>query len=274
MESPLSPTGAKLLRLGGSALFREARNIAAYYMLVVRTAWHHSLSRTQDALFCAFLVVGLVAWLGQHFGYSAMIPDITGWHIAAITFGAIILSRLLLAPYWIYKGQLAEKMKGILLPSSDAIDRPPQIDIRFEKRAPYESSNAEHHHVKSTVRIGLKNSGGGSLSNCKVYIEKIVPEPPLPGGLPILLNIEPFLLRHDDPERLIDIASQWDHVDQFRFSAPIGGSFAETLSSIPSHPQRTIVIRIVASESERRATFRLRVDDTKTIHLEFISYVN
>jgi hypothetical protein len=109
-------------------LFREAREIAAYYVLVFQTAWHHSLSRTQDVLFGVFLLAGLVAWLAKLFGYSAMMPDITGWHIAAITFGAIIAARLFLAPYWIYKEQLAGKAKATLTASGQSIERPPQVE--------------------------------------------------------------------------------------------------------------------------------------------------
>jgi len=44
------------------------------------------------------------------------------------------------------------------------------------------------------------------------------------GGLPILLDGGGFTLRHDDPEKLIDIAAHWDHVDNFRFNSPVAGT--------------------------------------------------
>jgi hypothetical protein len=150
----------------------------------------------------------------------------------------------------------------------------PKIEICFAKGAPYEVSDVQHHHVLSTVRIGLKNVGGGALSNCKVYIDKIVPEPPLPGGLPILLNAETFTLRHDDPEKFVDIASHWDHVAQYRFSAPISGAFYEALGYIDSKPQRTILVKVDATEGQRSATFKIWTDEAKALHLECLGYVS
>lgn len=150
---------------------------------------------------------------------------------------------------------------------------PPQIEIRFEKRAPYEVSDIQQSRVLSTTRIGIKNSGGGALSNCRVYIEKISPEPSIVGGLPVLLNGAGFMVRHDDPEQLIDIATHWNHVQKFRFNAP-GGHWAETLNYIDDSIERTIVIRIQATEGERRATFRLWTDEKKAIHLEFVGYAS
>ena len=150
----------------------------------------------------------------------------------------------------------------------------PQIEITHRATAPYEVSDIQHQHVLSTVRIGLTNPGGAALSNCKVYVEKIAPEPPLPGGLPILLDGAGFTLRHDDPEKLVDIAALWDHVGKFRFSAPVGGTFAEALGYIDANTSRTIIIRVVAVECQRSASFRLWIDGAKAMHLEFIGYVH
>lgn len=61
------------------------------------------------------------------------------------------------------------------------------IDILFEPHPPYETSEISHGRGLSTVRIGLK-AIGKTFANCKVYIEKIAPQPPLPGGLPIQLS--------------------------------------------------------------------------------------
>ncbi len=150
----------------------------------------------------------------------------------------------------------------------------PHIEIHHQQNAPYEVSAIQHHHVLSTVRIGITNSGSRPLSNCKVYVEKIAPEPALPGGLPILLDGAGFTLRHDDPEKFVDVAAHWDHVDKFRFSAPIGGGFAETLSYIKSRQPLTIMIKVVAVECQRCASFRIWTDDAKAMHLQFISYVS
>ena len=150
----------------------------------------------------------------------------------------------------------------------------PQIEIHHQPKDPYEVSEIQHHHVLSTVRIGLTNPGSRPLSNCKVYIEKITPEPALLGGPPILLDGAGFTLRHDDPEKFVDVAAHWDHVDKFRFSAPIGGGFFEPLSYIESKRPLTIMIKVVAAECQRCASFRIWADEAKAMHLQFISYVS
>ncbi len=109
------------------------------------------------------------------------------------------------------------------------ITKPGSIEIFFKSDAPYEVSDVQHHHVLSTVRIGLHNIGGTPLRTARCTWRKSLPEPALPGGLPILLEGGNFTLRHDDPEKLVDIASHWDHVEQYRFNAPLGVGFAETL---------------------------------------------
>jgi len=151
--------------------------------------------------------------------------------------------------------------------------KPGSVEIAFRPEAPYEETKVSHQRVLSTVRIGLSNSGGMPLANCKVYIDQISPEPPLPGGLPILLEGSDFMLRHDDPERLVDIAAHWDHVDKFRFNSPASTGFAETLLFIDDSSSRTFVVKIEATRYQRSATFRLSTDDARALHLEFIGYV-
>ncbi len=101
----------------------------------------------------------------------------------------------------------------------------PDIEIRFKPRAPYEAAEIITGHVLSIVRIGLK--AGQSFSSCRVFIEKIAPEPMIYGGLPMLLQGSDFILRHDDPEKFLDIASHWEHHgNKFRFHN-IPGVFSE-----------------------------------------------
>lgn len=58
------------------------------------------------------------------------------------------------------------------------------IDILFEPHPPYQTSEISNGRGLSTIRMGLK-AVGKTFANCKIYIEKIAPQPPLPGGLPI-----------------------------------------------------------------------------------------
>lgn len=193
---------------------------------------------------------------------------IANWLIAIAAAGIIVPVIYIV---W-HKASIKKRRSNVAVPAFDA--SLPQIEIRHQPVAPYEVSEIQHHHVLSTVRIGLTNPGSRTLSNCKVYVEKIVPEPPLPGGLPILLDGANFTLRHDDPEKFIDVATHWDHIDKFRFSAPLGSVFAEALGYIDSEKERKIMIKVVAAECQRSASFRIWTDNTKTMHLKFIGYVS
>jgi hypothetical protein len=154
------------------------------------------------------------------------------------------------------------------LPQENAATSP-EIELCFEPGTPYETVEISHGHVLSTVRIGLKNVGRSPISNCKVYIDKMSPEAPLPGGLPILLEGGGFVLRHDEPEKHIDIASQWDHVDKFRFNSRLGWS-AETMNYINNDAERVISVRIEATELQSTALYKIWTDETKKLHLKRI----
>jgi hypothetical protein len=142
-----------------------------------------------------------------------------------------------------------------------------KLDVIFDPSPPYETSEITNGRVLSTVRIGLKVSGK-PLSNCRVFVEKIAPEPPIAGGLPILLEGGGFVLRTDDPEKLVDLASHWNHVNKFRFSAPMGGAFfAEELGYIDDDVERVIEIKINATELQKTFLFKIWTDETKKLHL-------
>jgi hypothetical protein len=144
------------------------------------------------------------------------------------------------------------------------------IDIRFDPQPPYETNEISHGRGLSTVRIGLKATGQ-AFSNCVVYIEKIAPEPQLPSGLPIRLAGNAPILRPDDPEFLIDVASQWDHVEKFRFAAPLPPMDASSWY-IADDPSRLIEIKVKArsetNEFQKTALFKIWVDASKKLHLE------
>jgi hypothetical protein len=94
--------------------------------------------------------------------------------------------------------------------------RAPKIEICFRSGAPYEISEIIQGRIKSEVsevRVGIRNSGDSPLSNCRVYIESVSPPPAHVGLFPALLDGgSSFVLRHDDPEKLIDVAVHWDHL--------------------------------------------------------------
>lgn len=105
----------------------------------------------------------------------------------------------------------------------------PKIEIRTDSAPPYHVADVKSGHVESTVKVGIVNAGGGTLSNCKVYIEKISPPTNSPGGTTLLLDGSGFQLRHDDKEKLIEVAVHWDHHDKFRFRSCASTPYASRL---------------------------------------------
>jgi hypothetical protein len=152
-----------------------------------------------------------------------------------------------------------------------AIQRAGTIEICFRPGTPYEICEIIHGRVKSTVRVGLRNSGRMPLSNCRVYIESVSPPPIHAGLFPALLHGGSFFLRHDDPEKLIDIAFHWDHVQQYRFATPVGGLIsAESLNYMDEKEQRSFVIKVAATECSKSAMFKILVDETKRLRIQYI----
>jgi hypothetical protein len=142
----------------------------------------------------------------------------------------------------------------------------PDLQILFEPNPPYEITEITKGQILSTVRIGLR-AIGKTLSNCNVYVETVAPEPPLTGILPILLQGSEFTLRPDEDEpRYVAVASHWGHDNKWRFHLPIGGwQKPDFLDDIT---QRTIEIRIHATQLQKTALFKIWVDGEKRLHME------
>jgi hypothetical protein len=151
---------------------------------------------------------------------------------------------------------------------------PPKIEMFTDSSERYHVNEMQSGRMLSTVKIGITNAGGKTLSNCKVYVEQITPPPDIPSaGSTKLLDTGVFQLRHDDPERLIDIAAHWEHIDKFRFSAPMpGGTYGDPFD-LKDIGKRTFAVRVKATECERSAMFELLTDDAKRLHLTFLSYI-
>ena len=292
--------------------------VLRYYGLVLRAAFTHSLSIAQDIIFGAILVVGLAAVVARRVGMRLdLTPWLTalgGWGIAAIVFGSIILVRLLLAPYWIWKEQRV-RLDGLLSREADpqtlaieahtaelreqnewrrreidpmwvalrnraeqvaatAAKGPGAIEICFKAGAPYEVSEIVESVVKSTVAIGIRNSGGRPISNCKVYIESISPPPRHGRKGPIILSDSGFLLNPSSPEKIVEIATHWDHFGpMYRFSEPHLGGFSGPQSLMDTEVKRTIVVKVVASECQKSAMFHVWLDESDRLRLRLVADV-
>jgi len=80
-----------------------------FCVLVVRTAFSHSLTLAQDFLFCCVLLVGAAIWLAPRFNMSVDLAPwasaLNGWTVGAVTFGSIVALRLICAPYWVWQDE-------------------------------------------------------------------------------------------------------------------------------------------------------------------------
>jgi hypothetical protein len=144
------------------------------------------------------------------------------------------------------------------------------LEMRYEPRSPYQSSEIIIGRTLNTVRVGLK-ALHRTLSNCRIYIDKISPVPPILGGFPILLSSVDFL-RPDDPEKLIDIASQWDHVDKWKFSTqpPSGGFLSSSKLQYIDDGIFNIEIKIhFGTGLQKSQLFRIWTEN-KQLHMEVV----
>ena len=71
-----------------------------------------------------------------------------------------------------------------------------------------------------------------------------------------------FILRPDDPEKLFEIASHWNHVTKFRFNSP-GGWWAETMNYIDDNVSRVVQIKIDTTELQKTFLLKIWTDDSK-----------
>ncbi|MCP1121405.1 DUF4062 domain-containing protein [Robbsia andropogonis] len=176
------------------------------------------------------------------------------------------------------EGKLDGWVRASSVPDNTQLTSPraaldPEIEMVTKSAAPYQVSEATNGQVLSTVKIGIKNAGGKTLSNCKVYIEDITPPTNSPGGATALLDGTGFQLRHDDPEKLVEIAGHWDSHDKFRFSTPIGGGFFDNSQWLDDNTRRTFSVSVTATECKRSARFEIWPDESRTLHLKFLGYI-
>lgn len=88
----------------------------------------------------------------------------------------------------------------------------------------------------------------------------------------MLLDGTGFQLRHDDPEKLVEIASHRGN-NKFRFSTPIASGFFDTSQWLDDNTRRTFSIRVNATECKRLARFEIWPDESKRLQLKFLNYI-
>lgn len=159
--------------------------------------------------------------------------------------------------------------------ASAASQEDPVIEFFTGPGAPYHLVDNTSGRSKSTVRIGVRNTGGRTLSNCKIYIEHGDPPSDNHHQGPYLLETGAFQLRGDDPEKLVDVALRWNHLDAFMFCVPFPAGFAgATTYDMKGNGPRTFVLRAEATECRREAKFQIVTDESSVLHLTMLGYLD
>lgn len=224
------------------------------------------------ALAAAF-IAGFIAWLyfgdtSQQAVYTRAMSDLTLPHwlvwLWIVVTGVLAIAAVALA---LRKRQ----------PDRDVASKPPALAPKIEMRCgdepPYSVTDISSGQAYSRVSIGIRNAGGEALSNCKVYINKVSPPTSAVSGDVRFLE-GGIHLRHDDKEHITDIASHWRNTAHFMFNAPHSSGFFDTGLQMDDSIRRSIEIRVVATECERSALFEIWADESKTMHLKFVNYLN
>jgi hypothetical protein len=80
-----------------------------YYWKVFSTAFVHSPDTAQTIIFFLIIAAGLLTY---YVPAVKMTVDLSGWQVAAITFGLVVIARLILAPYWIWQEEHEARIKA------------------------------------------------------------------------------------------------------------------------------------------------------------------
>ena len=221
--------------------------VARYYGLLFRMALRHSLSSAQDFIFLALIALGLAAWLfgrlGMTFDAATWMQTVTTWQIATMVLGAIVVIRLLLAPYWIWKEQqitliAAHQREAEALASTRALEeRLSQLSERGRDKAapPAQAQNmtitlAERQdcgqderladgQVRKWVYVVLRNVGPTPLRGVRVYQQLAHPKRnEYLGVFPLFegdIEIEPYKkacvkLAYRDERDILGMGLSWE----------------------------------------------------------------
>lgn len=144
----------------------------------------------------------------------------------------------------------------------------PKIEIMSAGGAPYEMMQMVGERTRSYVKIGLKNGGDITVSNCAVTIEKVIPD--VFRAAPIKLEAPEFNLRHDDPEKFIEVAEYWGHAGKIRF-CELPSTFSGPRTYFDAGQRYQILVKVRASETTRSALFDLWVDPSSQLRLQFVA---
>jgi hypothetical protein len=76
-----------------------------YCRRLLHTAWRHSFHAAHSIILALLILAGLLTYF---FPQVEIMIDLNGWQVAAAVLGSIIVVRLALAPYWMWKSDQKE----------------------------------------------------------------------------------------------------------------------------------------------------------------------
>ena len=194
-----------------------------YCRLVMLKAWSESLDQAQAALFVAIIVGGAVVDMMPQFAqvhdWQHILDAVVSWKGAAWTLGAVVLTRFIMAPYYLWR-QLTQrnteleemtrpKYKLYFDPDGYGIQQTP-VQVKFHVPASSGFSGSSLgigtglggfdyivEHMATYVRIQIEALSNATITGCRAHLvklEKVSSDGnlvliPLPHG--ILLNETP-----------------------------------------------------------------------------------
>lgn len=161
-----------------------------YCWLVVRQAWSESLDRAQAILFVITIIAGGAIAMSPNLSHAA--DAILSWRGAAVVLGAVVVARLAVAPYRLWKAEtekvtalearLAPKIRlsfgsagaGILrtpIQTTTKIVLPPTPPIAANVPGnPGQNLNLVREHMASCVRVQVEALSSTAVAGCMGYV--------------------------------------------------------------------------------------------------------
>jgi hypothetical protein len=141
----------------------------SYWSQVFKIAFKHALDIAQAIIFILIIIFGIIAKYNTIFKV-----DMNSWQVAIFILGIILIIRLIMSPYWIYK---AQKLKI----ESLTLSKP--LKIFFDSK----NSSKKFWSLENTpdptnpgkflpphweYRIEVENTSNKTVKNCHVQIER------------------------------------------------------------------------------------------------------
>jgi hypothetical protein len=133
-----------------------------FYRMAFKEALRRSLDIVQGIIFVLLVFGGVV--VSRNPAAKSMIEsfDLGGWKVAAIIFGGIVGTRLIVMPYWLWRAEHEARVKA-----EEAL-RPRLLLSLLPKRAIV--ANTARNEIKHCFLANVENSSAATLRSCQLRL--------------------------------------------------------------------------------------------------------